>query len=253
MVLLSGLIWLAHGADPTPLDWDEGLANLVKFAVTFLLIGCMSYPVLAPLFFESTSNPESKKNQDSLETKEEPESKAVDIAPPSATPETPENRDVVGWIAVALLVVLSMFWWVARSTLVEVMTEESAVKEDHNHVQTMGGQVAMWADFHAEVARIESGEIQIFLRDSYNRDISAKFYQARVLALPLEATPPPEEEAEYVATEESLNGTYRFLRAPREFQQYKIKIDTPGWTSSLRFVFDESKGRSSLPIWCSTR
>ena len=43
-------VLLAHGADPTPLDWDEALANLVKFGVTFLLIGFMSYPILEPLF-----------------------------------------------------------------------------------------------------------------------------------------------------------------------------------------------------------
>ena len=46
---MVSFLLLAHGADPTPLDWDEALANLVKFAVTFLLIGFMSYPILEPL------------------------------------------------------------------------------------------------------------------------------------------------------------------------------------------------------------
>ena len=47
---------LAHGADPTPLDWDEALANLVKFAVTFVLIGFMSYPILEPLLKDHDIN-----------------------------------------------------------------------------------------------------------------------------------------------------------------------------------------------------
>lgn len=232
---------LAHGADPTPLDWDEALANLVKFGVTFLLIGFMSYPVLAPLFTAGGENGGAD----------------VPLEPPSTSDEAPEprtdNRDVVGWVALGLLLVLSMFWWLARTSLVEVLTEEPSMKEDHAHAQIAGGQVAMWGDFHAEVARIESGEVRIYLRDSYNRDIGSKFFDAKVLPLPLGATPAPEEEGEYLSTEESLDGAYRFLRAPREYQEYKIKIVTPGWTSSLRFAFDGTKGKSSLPIWCATR
>lgn len=243
MVLLSGLtLLLAHGADPRPLDWDEALANLVKFGVTFLMIGFMSYPILAPLF--STTG---KSERDESETAE----------PPLPADQAPEhrldNRDVVGWVGMGLLLVISMFWWLARSSLVEVLTEEPSMKEDHAHAQMAGGQVAMWGDFHAEVSRIESGEVRIYLRDSYNRDISAQFFDAKVLPLELGANPTLEEEGEYLATEPALNGAYRFLRAPTQYQEYKIKVVTPGWTSSLRFAFDGTKGKSSLPIWCATR
>lgn len=148
-------VLLAHGADPTPLDWDEALANLVKFGVTFLLIGFMSYPILEPLF----------RDQDE---------EGGDIEGPTKEPSRVKS-ETVGWVLVAGALVLGLGWWLARTSLVEVMTEEPTVKEDHAHTQEVGGQVAMWADFHAEVVRVESGEVRIYLRDSYNRDIAARF------------------------------------------------------------------------------
>lgn len=250
MVSALGLI-LAHGADPTPLAWDEALANIVKFGVTFVLIAFMSYPILGPLLQPSSAE------------EVEPEEK-TEVSEPT---QQVGNREVVGWIAVALLVVLAMFWWLARASLVEVMTEEPAIKEDHAHAQNEGGQVAMWADFHAEVVRVESGEVRIFLRDSYNRDIAARFFQAEVqgIASSPDSSPSPQPratatpkatpslgtESDYVEMEAALNDSYRFARMPLEFDSYRVKVHTPGWSSTLKFIFDGSHGKRSLPIWCA--
>ena len=251
MVLdLIGLI-LAHGADPTPLDWDEALANLVKFSVTFILIGFLSYPIIAPLFSGDDGASEDKAA-----------SNAAGI----------NNSEAVGWLGAGLLLVLAVGWWLTRTSIVEVMTEESTIKEDHAHTQTEGGQIGMWGDFHAEVVRVESGEIRIFLRDSYNRDIAARFFDADVQ--PLEGdlpnteveTPTPKaiatpqartaqtavDDPTFHSTESALNEAYRFCRLPRDVNRYRVKISTPGWNTTLKFNFDGTKGKRSLPIWCAT-
>ena len=256
---IVGLL-LAHGADPTPLAWDEALANLVKFAVTFVLIGFMSYPVLGPLISDMQSQKEGHSSPNETET-------------PSNQPES-GKQEIVGWIGVGLVLVLAVGWWLARTSLVEVMTEESKETEDHAHTQTEGGQIAMWGDFHAEVVRVESGEVRIYLSDSYNRDIAARFFEAEITPLrkaestdttpstgatatpiPAELSSPAEQGApnspRATQTEASLNDTYRFARLDRQYEAYKVKVSTPGWTSSLRFDFDGGKGRRSLPIWCA--
>ena len=220
-------VLLAHGADPTPLDWDEALANLVKFGVTFLLIGFMSYPILEPLF----------RDQDE---------EGGDIEGPAREPSRVKS-ETVGWVLVAGALVLGLGWWLARTSLVEVMTEEPTVKEDHAHTQEVGGQVAMWADFHAEVVRVESGEVRIYLRDSYNRDIAARFFEAEVSPL-VEG-----ESDEFTPTQSSLNDSYRFVRLPTDKKNYRVRVSTPGWTTTLKFEFDGNNGRRSLPIWCANK
>mgnify|MGYP000465818147 CR=1 FL=1 len=220
-------ILLAHGADPTPLDWDEALANLVKFGVTFLLIGFMSYPILEPLLRDQGAD-------------------TGDLETPAKHPGRAKS-ETVGWFLVAGALVLGLGWWLTRTSLVEVMTEEPVLKEDHAHTQEVGGQVAMWADFHAEVVRVESGEVRIYLRDSYNRDIAARFFEAEVSPFSEGA------EDDFQSTEPSLKDSYRFVRLSTEQKQYRIKVSTPGWTTTLRFEFDENNGRRSLPIWCATK
>ena len=222
--LLITTFLLAHGSDPTPLDWDEALANLVKFGVTFILIGFMSYPILEPLL----KGPESEKE-----------------ASDSSASRT--KGETVGWVLVAAALVLGMGWWLTRTSLVEVMTEEPVQKEEHAHTQEVGGQVAMWADFHAEVVRIESGEVRIYLRDSYNRDIASRFFDAEV------ATVTEESDDDFQETQSSLNESYRFARPNPEYKDYRVRVSTPGWNTTLKFSFDGSKGRRSLPIWCAPK
>ena len=229
---LAAIFLLAHGADPTPLDWDEALANLVKFTVTIAMIGFMAYPILAPLL---TGPPAKAEATDGVR-------------------ETPGGlkNEIVGWIALGLVIVLGLGWWLLRTSVVEVMTEETRMSEEHAHTQTEGGQVAMWADFHAEVVRVESGEIRIYLRDSYNRDIDARYFEAEIVPLEKDTLQDSEAEQAFVVASASLNDAYRFARLPREFTTYRLRISTPGWSTTLKFDFDGTQGRRSLPIWCAT-
>lgn len=224
-----------HGSDPTPLAWDEALANLVKFGVTFILIAFLSYPVLAPLLTETEV--------------EDTEEGTGDAEGPSAPDKT--RSDIVGWIAVALITVLAVGWWLARTSFVEVMTEEQRIEEDHAHTQEKGGQVAMWGDFHAEVVRIESGEVRVYLRDAYNRDIAARYFEAEIQPIPEELDPEKAKEGEFLPTKPALNDAYRFSRLSRELEEYRVKVTTPGWSTTLKMDFDGGKGRRSLPIWCA--
>lgn len=153
-VLLSWAL-LAHGADPRPITADEAGANLIKFFVTVVLALVMVVPVLLPLF------------------KSEPEQAEADSSELAAE----RNFSLIGWVGVGLMLVLSMAWWLTRTSLVELNTKEVPI-EDHNHTQEQGGQIAMWSDFHAEVSRIESGEVRIHLTDSFNRPIAARFFEA---------------------------------------------------------------------------
>lgn len=219
---MIGLL-LAHGADPTPLDWDEALANIVKLGVTFLVVAVMSYPVLAPLLKPAQEDSEKQ-------------------APP------PRN-ELLGWFGVAAFLFLAMGWWLTRTSIAEVMTEESALREDHAHTQVEGGQIAMWGDFHAEVVRIESGEVRVFLSDSYNRPIGARFFQASVAPFTDDETNQPED---FVETLPALDGSYRFALSDREKSSVRVKVGTPGWSVTLKFDFDKEGGRRSLPIWCGT-
>lgn len=232
MVSQIAILLLAHGADPTPLDWDEALANLVKFAVTITVIAFMAYPILGPLLTEPRDDAEV--------------SDAVKESP------TGLKNEIVGWIALGLVVVLGLGWWLLRTSVVEVMTEETRMSEEHAHTQTEGGQVAMWADFHAEVVRVESGELRVYLRDSYNRDIDARYFEAEVAALTQDAAQDEQVEEESIATTAALNDAYRFARLPRESTSYRLEISTPGWSTNLKFDFDGTQGRRSLPIWCAS-
>lgn len=263
--MIDGLLTLlAHGADPRPIRLDEASANMVKFFVTILLALMMSYPILAPLFPKKGDGEE----------------------PPSEPSES--NSGLVGWVAVGLLLVLSMAWWLTRTSIVELTTAETP-KPEHAHVQERGGQVAMWGDFHAEVARIESGEVRVFLTDSYNRPIAARFFNAEITPVPADVEAAlegsrsvPESKPSAMATATpgdgptptgwspqtsdkfkdfdgeprptipALDDSYRFALAGQESRIYSVKVFTPGWSVKLKFKFDGEKGRRSLPIWCGT-
>jgi hypothetical protein len=253
--LLDSLLYLlAHGADPRPIRPDEAAANMVKFFVTITVALLMSYPVLAPLFPKRAGGQQQP-------------SEASDA-----------NTGLIGWLALGLCLVLSMAWWLTRTSIVELTTKETP-KPDHAHTQERGGQVAMWGDFHAEVARIESGEVRVYLTDSYNRPIAARFFDAEIVARPLDdptetspaadgsagpavvaqATPATAAATAGVAVDDpphptiaALDDSYRFARMDRDDKAYRVRINTPGWSVTLKFAFDGDDGRRSLPIWCGT-
>lgn len=219
---------LAHGADPSPLEGYEAAANLVKFTVTFLLVSAMSYPILAPLFKQSEDSESSAESD------------------PASVSE--RKQDPVGWLGLGVLLVLALGWWLTRASLVEVMTEEPSAAE-HLHQSAEGGQIAMWADFHAEVVRIETGEIRVFLTDAYSRPIAARYFDAEVQSV----GPQGPQSEPFLQTTPSLDGSHRFVRANRDQTTTRVKVSTPGWNVTLKFDFDGESGRRSLPIWCGTK
>lgn len=258
---------LAHGADPRPIRLDEATANLVKFFVTIFLAVVMSYPVLAPLF---TGQEEAEASEAGEEALKQP------VSP------TENNSGLLGWVALGLLLMLSMAWWLTRTSIVE-LTAATTPTPEHAHTQEMGGQVAMWGDFHAEVSRIESGEVRVYLSDSFNRPIAARFFEAEITPYQPEAEKPastatptlspngtpaaiatpvgtnlpvrenPGEQSTTHSTLPALNGSYRFSRLEQTDKAYRVKVKTPGWSVTLKFTFDGESGRRSLPIWCGTR
>jgi hypothetical protein len=152
----------------------------VVFFVTVMLAVAMSYPVMAPLFQSKGQEGGPSESRDS-------------------------NSGLIGWLAIALLLILSMGWWLARSSIAQLAAGET-VRPDHRHIQERGGQIAMWADFHAEVARVESGEVRIYLTDSYNRPIAARYFDARILPFDakLEGTAKGSSPASKQAAQEGL-------------------------------------------------
>ena len=264
-VLLSWAL-LAHGADPRPITADEAGANLIKFFVTIVLALVMVVPVLLPLFKSDPVQAEADSSELAAE----------------------KNFSLIGWVGVGLMLVLSMAWWLTRTSLVELNTKEVPI-QDHNHTQEQGGQIAMWSDFHAEVSRIESGEVRIHLTDSFNRPIAARFFEAEFAPMdtddaastsaddadiddvgsttrdaagakaPRGAVASPAGEANSKSplgpgakmALPSLNDSYRFAHLDRNVRAYRVRVTTPGWFVTLKFEFTEGKGKRSLPIWCS--
>ncbi len=207
------MIWLlAHGADPTPLPWDELLANLVKFAVTIGMVLVFASQVVGPLF----DRPGKEKRQEML-----------------------------GWAAVCSFLVLGMGWWLTRQSLAEAVAE-AAPPEFHQHLGVNGGQVAMWGDYHVELARVISGEYRIWLSDAYRRPIRNDHYWVKI-------APRKDGSAkDFVEMEASLGGDYRFAFLDRREKTVQLHVGVPGWDLKLNFDFDESNGKRTLVRWCGT-
>lgn len=260
-----GVLLLAHGADPRPITWDEASANLVKFLVTVTIALAMAYPIIAPSFLKSQH----------------------ETAPDTSHETNRIPMRGVGWLGVALLVVLSVGWWLLRASVVELNAKPTIDDRGHRHTQEKGGQIAMWGDFHAEVARIESGEVKIYLSDAYARPIASRYFTATIAPIPVaqvnktllppstgavmtptdrrtsiaptQPTTPPNQPSAHVqnasqaqAMIPALDESHRFARLPRQVKAYRITVDTPGWTVSLKFSFNDDRGRHSLPLWCGT-
>lgn len=206
-------LFLAHGADPTPLPWDELLANIIKFTVTIGMVIAFAGQILAPLFKDAD---EKRKQQ------------------------------LVGWVAMAALLVLGMGWWLTRQTLTEAVAEDPRNAKHAEHANRSGGQVVMWGDYHAEVSRLVSGEFRLHLTDAYARPIGNQHFKAEI------ATKSGEEVDEYEKMIRSLDGDYYFARYPKEVKEVQVKVVVPGWWVKLDFSFDEQNGRRSLPLWCGT-
>lgn len=204
---------LAHGSDPAPLTWDELAANLVKFLVTIAMVVAFSSQIMAPIF----RNLEPRKRQ-----------------------------EMFGWGALAGFLVLGMTWWVTRQTVSEVVAAPPA-PEYHQHIGVNGGQVAMWGDYHIELARAVSGEFRVWLTDAYRRPIGNQHYKVKIAAYDQDGN-----LEEFRDMDASLGGDYRFSLMDQADTKVKLRVAVPGWEVALKFDFDESRGKKSLQQWCGT-
>lgn len=127
---------MAHGADPTPLTWDEFLASLVFSVGTVALLMGLGYRGLRTFL----RDPEARKQ-------------------------------ALGWLAAGGLMVGSVLWAFVTSALSQ-LEQPTRPESFHKHSINHGGQVGMWREYHVEVARNLAGEFRVWVSDSYLRPTS---------------------------------------------------------------------------------
>lgn len=204
----------AHGNDPQPLPPSELFGNWMLAMVALALTAGLAWISLAPLY------------------------KTTDLK---------LRRELAAWTAIALGILLAMASWITRQSVVEATTKPVDIRE-HAHFMGHGGQVAMWGDYHAELARVESGEYRLWLSDRYRRSIGNKFFSATMF----------ERDAKTAALgqgypmDAGLDGEYRLAFLPRDKKSVQIQMKYPAGTIKLNFVFDETRGKRTMKGWCGT-
>ena len=204
----------AHGNDPQPLPWFVLLSNVVLALVVLAMVGAFSHQFLAPLF------------------QEEDERKKTDLA---------------GWVAIGLGLLIASATWILRQSLTEAVTPP-APELKHRHVLGNGGQMAMWGDYHAELARCVTGEYRLWLTDAYQRPISSDFFSGKIM--PRDAKTGQVFEDQALELDDALDKSYRFAFLDRSVRSVQVRLNYPGDSLKLNFVFDETRGRHSLAGWC---
>ncbi|MEW6277845.1 MAG: hypothetical protein AB1758_04410 [Candidatus Eremiobacterota bacterium] len=187
--------WLAHGADPTPLTWDEAVATLVlALGALGVLLG-LGYRGIRPFLREG-------------------------------------RRDVLAWGGVGLLLVMGVLWAFLSSAL-QQLRQPTRPEEFHAHTVNHGGQVAMWGDYHIEVGRDVSGEYRVWLSDAYRRPISARYYRGTVTpepsgtAVPLEAS--LDASCAFARLPREVRTIVLDLDVPGHAMRFRFRFDeTPG-------------------------
>ncbi len=196
------LIWLAHGADPAPLTWDEFLASLIFSVGTVALLVGLGYRGIRTFLRD---------------------------------PGPLGRKQVLTWLAVGVLLIVSVLWAFVTSALSQ-LKEPAQPESFHKHYVNHGGQVGMWQNYHVEVARNLAGEFRVWVSDSYRRPISAQFFEGALNGSPLE---------------KALDLSYAFVRQPIEVRTAALVLRLPGQEMTFRFEFDERAGRTSLKEFCA--
>lgn len=211
------LLLLGHGNDLIPLPWYELLGNWTLALVAFGLTAFFSHSTLAPIFTE-------------LDPK--------------------KRTELAGWVGMGLAVLIATGAWITRQSLVESVTPPR-LELKHRHTLGNGGQMAMWGDYHAELARSNSGEYRLWLNDAYERPISSTFFEGKLV--PRDPKSGSLDEKHALLLDEGLDKQYRFALMPREIKSVQAQLSYPGGTIRLNFVFDESRGKRSVLGWCGPR
>lgn len=214
MVPVAGFLVFAHGNDPGILAPGELFGNWALAAVALGLAIGLCGAVLRPVFEQA---------------------------------EGKTRSEVAAWAAISLGVVLAMLTWITRQSLLEALSPPPKVVE-HAHAVYHGGQMVMWGDYHAEIARAISGEYRIWMSDKYRRSISARFFQATLYPRDPQSNQVDLERA--FPLDVSLDNDYLFAIVDREIEHVQIRIEYPGDYVKLDLDFDGSQGKKSLPDWC---
>lgn len=110
------------------------------------------------------------------------------------------------------------------------------------HYMLRGGQVAMWGNWHVEIARDVAGEYRVWVADAYRRPISAAYFEGRII---------PDPEGGPVELEHSLDQSFAFAKLPRKLKVVRLELDLPGRRLHFRYSFDGTRRLSALPEWCA--
>ena len=208
----------AHSADPNNIPLAELFGDWIVAIVTLVLTGALSWVALSPML------------------------KKADAA---------TRNELAGWVALGIGVLLIMGSWVTRQSIAAALTPAPVQTMHMVHAPQNGGQIAMWGDYHAELARMVSGEYRLWLSDGTESPIGAAFFSGRVV--PRDAKTGALNTSAGANLETSLDGLSRECQLPREIRSVQVQLTYPGGTIKLDFVFDESPRRKSLLMWCGPR
>lgn len=140
------MFWLGHGADPTPLTWDEVLATLGLASVTFGMLALLSYRAVLRY-----------------------------------APGQDIRRRLTAWAVLGAALVVGLLGAFLRSAFRQ-LSEARPPDGFHGHYRGWGGQVAMYRNYHIEVTRDQAGDYRVFVTDAYRRPISPKFLRGSLRA-----------------------------------------------------------------------
>lgn len=223
------MIFFAHGNDPQALPWFVLLSN---WTVMLVVVGM----TIGSGYWLSTQNRNASKST----TGESP------------TGETGASQVAsnIGWVGIALGCLMATAIWVTRQTLYEAVVP-GVQDRKHQHALSNGGQVAMWGDYHVEIARHISGEYRVWFADAYQRPIGSDFFSG--VLLPRNPKTKVVDENAGVNLEPGLERLYHFALMDPSIKSVQLRLNYPGGNIKLNFAFDESQGRRSLLEWCGSR
>jgi hypothetical protein len=150
------------------------------------------------------------------------------------------SRESLAWGALTLLLVTVLLTQVIASAARQLSQRYQPPGYRARYVNH-GGQVAMWGNYHVEIARDVAGEYRLWVADAYRRPISSAFYSGRIIPVP---------EGEPVQLETSLDLSYAFAKLPKKLDLVRLELELPGQTLHFRFRFGGSGRPTELPEWC---
>jgi hypothetical protein len=190
------MLWLAHGADPSPLTWDQALATFVLALGTVTVILGLGYRGLRPFLRD---------------------------------PGPADRKQVLTWFGVGVGLVACVLYAFFTSAM-QQLSEPTQPESFHKHYVNHGGQVGMWQNYHVEVARDTAGEFRVWVSDAYRRGISPEYYSGTLNGAALEAS--LDSTYAFVRQPREVKSADLKLDVPGQRMTFKFQFDEqPGRTS----------------------